>query len=144
MRAIELSDRAIDAARAAADPHPGKETADAADAARDLGHDEAAHPDHLDDQQVAHRPEQRPSDDARRPGHQDPGDEQQGLSHDLRRLGENQRGHARLVGNVAANEPRLDRLPADASQRGDHVDGLARRTAPPGVCRNGGRAATSV
>ena len=83
--------------------------------------------DHLDDEQVAHRAEERPSDDARSPSAtRIPVTRSRACATHLRRLGEDQRGHAGLVGDVPAEEPGLDRLAADAAERGDHVDGLPR------------------
>src|SRR5262245_617049 len=94
---------------------------------RKLGSHEAADQEHLDGEQREHGAHDVSL-------HRDHGHDEPETEHEQERLGDGARGlgddhgrHALVVRNRGAQEPDLDRLAADRAQRGDEVDGFARR-----------------
>jgi hypothetical protein len=92
--------------------------------------DEAAHRQHLDHEQPQHAAQDVGARRQREPGQPEPDQEEERLGDGDGGLGDDDRGHALLVLDVAPDEPRLGGLAADGADGGHDVERLAGQAGP--------------
>src|SRR5262249_4739404 len=107
------------------EPGPDEQPARPPDHAGELREQEAADEQGFDGQERDHRRDDISLDGDEHLHHQEADHQEQRLRDAAGRLGDDHRGHARLVGAGGAQEPGLHRLSADRAQRRDQVERLA-------------------